>query len=208
MYHLEELTAPALRNLLDRGVSVAVMPFGSIEHHGGHLAIGADAVVADAVGREVAQELGAVLAPTVRVGDAEQHVQFASTMSLRAGTLVEVTVELVEGLARSGFRLIVLVCTRGGNRAALDTAVARVCARSGGPAVCAPPGDVDPRRGRIPVDLTSVMLALRPELVELENAAAELASELEEATAERGARHIERFVASIVEGVRPAGQPA
>ena len=209
MYHLEELTAPALRDLLDRGVSVAVMPFGSIEHHGGHLAIGADAMVADAVGREVARELGAVLAPTVRVGDAEQHVQFAGTMSLRAGTLVEVTVELVEGLARSGFRLIVLVCTHGGNRAALDTAVARVRARAGGPVVCAPPGDVGPRPGSHSGEwLTSVMLALRPELVELENAAAELASELEEASAERGARHIERFVASIVEGVRPAGQPA
>ena len=89
MYELEELTAPALTRLLDAGVSTAVVPFGSIEHHGGHLPIGADAVLADAVGREVARELDGVLAPTVRVGDAEQHAHLTGTMSLRADTLNE-----------------------------------------------------------------------------------------------------------------------
>src|SRR4051794_37424175 len=84
MYLLEELTAPALSRLLNAGVSTAVVPFGSIEHHGGHLPLGADAVFADAVGREVARELDAVLAPTVRLGDAEQHARLPGTITLRA----------------------------------------------------------------------------------------------------------------------------
>jgi creatinine amidohydrolase/Fe(II)-dependent formamide hydrolase-like protein len=57
MYDLEELTALALRRLIAAGVTTAVVPFGSIEHHGAHLAVGADAILADAVGREVAREL-------------------------------------------------------------------------------------------------------------------------------------------------------
>src|SRR3954454_11867201 len=203
MYVLEELSAPALSRLLGAGVSTAVVPFGSIEHHGAHLAVGVDAVLADAVGREVARELGAVLAPTVRVGDAQQHAQLTGTMTLRAHTLSDVAVELTESLIRQGFTLIVLVSTHGGNRAALDTAVARLRATSGRAVVCAPQGDVGPSPGAHSGEwLTSVMLAVRADLVELENAGSDLAGELRAANPERGAHHLERFVASVVAGAR------
>jgi creatinine amidohydrolase/Fe(II)-dependent formamide hydrolase-like protein len=87
VYELEALTAPRLSALIDAGVSTVVVPFGSIEYQGGHLAIGADSLLADAIGREVASRLGAVLAPTVRVGCADQHVQRVGTMTLQAATL-------------------------------------------------------------------------------------------------------------------------
>jgi creatinine amidohydrolase/Fe(II)-dependent formamide hydrolase-like protein len=207
VYELETLSAPALRRLIDGGVSTVVVPFGSIEHHGGHLAISADSVLADAVGRAVAERLGAVLAPTFRVGCAEQHRQQTGTIMLRAGTLTEVAIEAAESLARQGFSLIVLVSTHGGNRAALDAAVNRLNAALSGAVVCAPKGDVGPQPGaRSGEWLTSVMLALRPDLVELKGATTELATEVGAADAERGASHIERFVASIVEGVRATGK--
>jgi creatinine amidohydrolase len=206
VYELETLRAPELRRLIDRGVSVAVVPFGSIEHHGGHLAIGADSVLADAVGREVARRLGAVLAPTVRVGCAEQHLRLTGTITLRAGTLTEVAIEQAESLARQGFGLIVLVSTHGGNRAALDAAVTRVNAAPDGAIACAPQGDVGPRPGAHSGQwLTSVMLALRPDLVDVEGAGTELRAELSGTDAARGARHLERYVDSIVQGVRATG---
>ena len=171
LYDLEELTAPTLRRLLDGGVSIAVVPFGSIEHHGGHLAIGADAVLADAVGRDVARELGAVLAPTVRIGYAEQHAQFTGTMTLRADTLSDVAVQLIDSLTGQGFGLIVLVCTHGGDPRGAGHGRGSSPRTSGGAVVCAPPGDAGPRPGAHSGEwLTSVMLALRPDLVELENA--------------------------------------
>jgi creatinine amidohydrolase len=207
VYELETLRAPELRRLIDGGVSVAVVPFGSMEHHSGHLAIGADAVLADAVGRDVARRLGAMLAPTVRVGCAEQHVHLTGTITLRASTLTELAIEQAESLARHGFGLIVLVSTHGGNRAALDAAVTRLNAALDGTVACAPQGDLGPRPGAHSGEwLTSVMLALRPDLVELDLASAELTTELREADAERGARHIQRFVSSIVQAVRAIGQ--
>jgi creatinine amidohydrolase len=207
MHELETLTAPALSRIVDGGVSIAVVPFGSIEHQDAHLPIGADALLADAVGREVARRLGAVLAPTVRVGCAEQHLQLTGTIALRAGTLTDVAVELVDSLARHRLRLVALVSTHGGNREALDAAVSRINARPGGAVGCAPPGDVGPRPGtHSGAWLTSVMLALRPDLVDLEKARSELATELQEAGAERGLRHLERFVGSVVEGVRAAAR--
>jgi creatinine amidohydrolase len=203
VYELETLTAPELTRLVTDGVTTVVVPFGSIEHQGGHLPIGADAMLADAVAREVARRLDAVLAPTVRVGCAEQHAAFAGTLTLQAPTLTDVAVELAESLARQGFRLIVLVSTHGGNRVALEEAVARLGAVPGGPVVCAPQGDVGPRPGAHSGHwLPSVMLALRPDLVKPEHAGTDLADELREAGAERGAEHLERFVTSIVEGAR------
>jgi creatinine amidohydrolase/Fe(II)-dependent formamide hydrolase-like protein len=192
MHELEELTAPALAQLLATGVSTVIVPFGSLEDHGAHLPMGADAVLADAVSREVARALGAVRAPAVHVG----HAPRTGVLTLRADTLTDVAVQLVDGLTRQGFTRIALVSTHGGNRAALDAAV-------GGAGVCAPRGDVGPRPGTHSGEwLTSVMLALRPDLVRLEHAPAALADEVRAASAERGRRHLERFVASIVAAVR------
>jgi creatinine amidohydrolase/Fe(II)-dependent formamide hydrolase-like protein len=124
-------------------------------------------------------------------------------MTLQATTLTEVAIELAESLAAQGFAAIVLLSTHGGNSAALDAAVARLVASLDGAIVCAPRGDVGPQPGAHSGEwLTSVLLALRPDLVEPQRASSELASEVGAAAAQRGTDHIERFVASIVESVR------
>ena len=62
--NLEELSSSELRRVVESGVVTAVVPFGSVEGHGGHLPMGSDALLADVVGEAVADRLGAVLAPT------------------------------------------------------------------------------------------------------------------------------------------------
>jgi creatinine amidohydrolase len=203
MYELERLTAPALRRLIDGGLTTVVVPFGSIEEQGGHLPLGSDALLADAVGRLVADRLEAVLAPTVRVGDAGQHRRRMGTISVRAQTLTEVAVEIGESLAKHGFRVIALVSTHGGNRGTLEAAVARLNASLGARIACAPVGDVGPDPGRhAGTWLTSVMLALRPDLVHLDHADPELADQVRAANPADRAARLERFVSSIVEAVR------
>jgi creatinine amidohydrolase len=166
------------------------VPFGSIEHHGSHLPLGTDALLADAIGREVAERLGAVLAPTVRVGDADQHLDGLGTLSLGAETLTDVAIAVSRSLARQRFRTIVLLSTHGGNLPALRSAAEQLAAA--GVIVRVPRGDVGPDPGAHSGEwITSVMLALRPELV---------AGELEGASAERGREHLERFINSLIDG--------
>jgi creatinine amidohydrolase len=209
MYELEALTTPALGRLLERDVTTVIVPFGSIEHHGGHLPLGTDALLADIVGREVAARVAAVLAPTVRVGCAEQHIHLAGTLTLRPETLSDVAVEIGESLARHGFRTIAFVSTHGGNTAPLRAAVGRLNKTLDGACACAPGGDVGSHPGSHSGEwLTSVMLALRPELVDLEAARGDVAAELRAANAERGAVHVERFVSAIVDGVHAGMAPA
>jgi creatinine amidohydrolase len=204
-HQLGTLSAPTLRALIDGGLVTVVVPFGSIEHQGEHLPVGADSIVADAVGREVAERLPAVLAPTLCVGCAEQHKDLPGTITLRAATLTALAVEHAESLARQGFQVVVLLSTHGGNRRALDAAVAEVDRSPLGAAVCAPQGDVGPNPGRHSgAWLTSVMLALRPELVELDRADPELTAELQAVDSKHGYEALDRFIASIVAGVQSA----
>lgn len=142
VHELERLTGRQLQRLIEGGISTAVVPFGSVEHHGGHLPLGADAILADAVGAEVARRLGAVLAPTVRVGCSDRHRHLPGTLTFGPETLARLAIEHARALARHGFTLIVLLSAHGGNQAALDAAVTELGASLPGVAVCAPRGDV------------------------------------------------------------------
>jgi creatinine amidohydrolase len=196
MLELERLTAAALTEQIRAGRVIAVIPFGSIEHHGAHLPLGADSLLADAVGSEVAGRLAALLLPTVRVGDASRHAARPGTLTLQPDTVSDTAFQLGQSLARAGVRLIALVSTHGGNAAALQAAVQRLDAA--GIAACAPHGDLGPDPGaHSGAWLTSVMLALQPQLVHPELAELDLTG----ASAERGAQLLERFVASVVEQV-------
>ena len=206
-HELDLLTAPALRRLIDRGITTAIVPFGSVEEQNGHLPLGADSLLADLAGREIAERLDAVLAPTTRIGVAQQH---GGTLSVPAETLTDTAVALAESLASQGFRLIVFLPTHGGNFEPLNSAVARFNEGHIGARACAPRGDVGPDPGSHSGKwLTSVMLALRPELVDLPAATDDLRAELQDADAHTGAANFERYVSSIVGQIKqqPAAPP-
>jgi creatinine amidohydrolase/Fe(II)-dependent formamide hydrolase-like protein len=61
MVVLEELTSGELEQLLERGSTTVVIPFGSVEHQGHQLPLGSDALLADVVGAAVADRVDAVL---------------------------------------------------------------------------------------------------------------------------------------------------
>ena len=160
--------------------------------------MGADSLLADLVGHEVAARLDGVLAPTVHAGAGP-----AGALSVRDNTLTDMALGLAESLAETGFRLIVFLPIHGGNVEPLELAVSRFNERSNSARACAPRGDVGSEPGSHSGKwLTSVMLAFRADVVELEEADPNLRAELSEADPERGAAYFERFVSSIVEQAR------
>lgn len=205
MLKLEEMSSCALRRAIESGVRTAVVPFGSIEHHGGHLPLGSDALLAELVGEAVVERLEAVLAPTLRVGYADRHMPATGTLSVPSETLGEVAFHVARSLIVHGFRVIALVSTHGGNQVALEEAVQQLNAEHSEVVTCAPRGDVGPAPGAHSGRwLTSVMLAVRPDLVDVESAGADLRDEVRAATPEAGAENLERFVSAIVRLVQDA----
>lgn len=99
---------------------VAVLPLGATEPHNLHLPYGTDVFEGTTVGEEicrVATERGAqvVLLPTVPYGTETNLSEFPLAMNLNPSTLNLVIRDLVESVARSGIRKIVLLNSHGGN---------------------------------------------------------------------------------------------
>jgi creatinine amidohydrolase len=206
---LEHMSSSELRQTVERGCRLAVIPFGSVEHQGGHLPLGSDALLADVVGETVAARLDAVLAPTVRVGYAEHHASGMGTLSVPAGVVSEIAFYVAASLIRHGVRVIALVSTHGANHPALQEAAQRLTKHHPGVVACAPRGDVGPDPGsHSGVWLTSVMLAIRPDLVDLASVEPDLRDEVESASAAHGADRLERFASSIIQQVRDSRQAA
>lgn len=165
---MEEISSSELGRVLERGSRTIIIPFGSVEHQGGHLPLGSDALLADFVGERVADALDAVLAPTIRVGYAEQHMSGVGTLSIPTSTLRETAAHVACSLIGHGFRVIALVSIHGANRPALEEAARGLNHRHPDVVVCVPRGDVGQDPGpHSGAWLSSVMLAIRPDLVDL-----------------------------------------
>lgn len=145
---------------------VVLVPVGSCEQHGPHLPIATDTIIATALAEAASARLaGSVVAPPLTITASGEHQGFAGTLSIGTDAMVTVLVEL----ARSAdwARRIVLVNGHGGNAAAVRSAVDT--SRAEGRDVVAWWPDLRSLTG--PGDLhaghaeTSIVLALRPELV-------------------------------------------
>lgn len=207
MITLEEMTGPELGRLIQNGAKTVVIPFGSVEQHGGHLPLGTDAILADSVGRAVADRLDAVLAPTIRVGYADQHMDGTGTITIPAETLRAVAFHIARSLVTHGFRVIVLISAHGANQPVLEEAARQLSAQRSEVVACAPASDVGPNPGAHSGKwLTSVMLALHPDLVNAESADARVIDEVRAATPEDGAANFERYVCAMVRIARDAAE--
>jgi creatinine amidohydrolase len=113
--HLDRLTWAEVKAEIENGRDTVVVPFGSTEQHGRHMPLGTDAVLGDEFGWALADRLDAFLAPTVRFGCSEHHLSFAGTISLSDETFQGIVIDVVASLSCHGFRRIVLLPTHGGN---------------------------------------------------------------------------------------------
>ena len=122
--NLFEMTRPEVEEAIASGVDTIIITIGSTEQHGLHLPLGTDAIMGEALGQRVAHALGdTLLAPGMRIGCSEHHMDFAGSLTLSRETFIGVVGDICRSLARHGFRHIVLLPTHGGNFAPLAKAV-------------------------------------------------------------------------------------
>jgi creatinine amidohydrolase len=105
-----------------KGSHGILMPIGSTEQHGPNGLIGTDAICAEVIAKGVGERTGAMVAPTISVGMAGHHMEFAGTMTLRPSTLLLVIRDCVAALAEHGFTRFLFVNGHGGNVATVRAA--------------------------------------------------------------------------------------
>jgi creatinine amidohydrolase len=184
-YRYEEFTWPEIRDAVAQQ-RVAVLPVGTVEQHGRHLPLVTDVLTASEMSRMAVERVRdqAVLMPPVYYSFNEHHLDFPGTIAVQGQTIINYVTDIGVSLAHHGFRKILLVNGHGSNVPFLDIAARNITNKT--EAICAMaswwsliPRDLltKLRESEFPGGMahgceleTSVLLHLRPDLVQVDKA--------------------------------------
>lgn len=132
---LVELSGPTLASILTAD-SILMLPTGSIEHHGPHLPLATDLLMAESLAEQIVE--GAVrdghdvwLLPSIAYAKSDEHAWAPGTFWLDARTLLDTLVAIGRGVAGTPARTIVFYNGHGGNVALLQAALRELRVRFG-----------------------------------------------------------------------------
>ena len=180
---LAELSGPAVAARMDAG-SIVVVPTGAIEHHGPHLPLVTDQLIAEAIGSaavSAAAEAGLDVwrLPTLAYTKSDEHSWAPGTVWLDWDTMYRTCLEIGRAVSRMGAGSVVFANGHGGNTALLQV-VLREIRKQHGLRTFAMPTLSATRPGPDGEGLdehglgihggaaeTSVVMHLRPDLVDL-----------------------------------------
>lgn len=94
---------------------MVIIPVGSIENHGSHLALGTDYLIPSHLVGRLDQRLDVLFAPAMPFGVADHHIAFPGTISIGVDGLYLVLSKVVESLYSHGARKFVFLNGHGGN---------------------------------------------------------------------------------------------
>lgn len=112
-----DYTAPELA-ALDRERLIAVLPVSAIEQHGPHLPLSVDTTILEGMVDRVVSllppDVPAVFLPTQCVGKSNEHARYPGTLTLSLETLVRLWMEIGDCVAAAGVRKMVIFNSHGG----------------------------------------------------------------------------------------------
>lgn len=172
---------------LDPARTVALLPVAAIEQHGPHLPLATDAIINAGIVEGALARLGPgdprlLVLPGLEVGHSLEHTGFPGTLTASAETLLDLWTGVGAAVARAGIERLILFNSHGGQTGLVDLAALRLRASHGMLVVRA-----NWFRFGVPEGLfsateiaygihggeleTSLVLALRPDLVRMDAAA-------------------------------------
>lgn len=173
---LAELSGPAIASTLSAD-SIVVLPTGSLEHHGPHLPVATDLLLAETLAERIVTDavaggLDCWLLPALAYTKSDEHAWAPGTIWLDAHTLLDTVVAIGRSVAATPARTIVFYNGHGGNVALLQVALRELRVRFGLRTflmnVAVPAGDTERGFGiHGGSGETSLVLHLRPDLVDL-----------------------------------------
>jgi creatinine amidohydrolase len=107
---MERMSWPEFRDAVKRD-PVVFLPCGATEQHGPHLPLSVDCLLPSALARDVATQVGGVVAPTLSFGYKSMPKSgggpfFPGTLNLDASTLIATVHDVIRELVRHGVRKI------------------------------------------------------------------------------------------------------
>jgi creatinine amidohydrolase len=177
----------------DRARWIAVLPVAAVEQHGPHLPLGVDSFIGEAylarARSMLPTELPVTFLPMQKIGQSDEHLGFPGTLTHPASTMLRVWTEIGESIQRAGVSKLVIITSHGGNVSGSEIVARDLRVRLGMlVVVCAwhrfgyPDGMFTAEEHRHGIHAgaieTSLMLAARPDLVQMDKAGAAVPSSI------------------------------
>ena len=118
---LNEMLPNEAADYFAEGGDLAILPIGSIEHHGPHLLNGCDGYATLAKSREVARLTGGVLFPMISTSWEGATNVYSGGVGVREQFLVDYLLAVVQAVRKAGFKRILILNGHGGNYYAMQT---------------------------------------------------------------------------------------
>lgn len=155
-----------------------LIPMGSTEEHGYHLPLGTDTFIAEEIAARVSEQTGILVAPPLWYGVCIHTAAYPGTINLSSQSLRSVVGSMVKGFLRHGFKTVFLLTAHAGRTQLVNIKeVMRVMVSDGIRTFVVNPYEIDISDiiesyafHACEVE-TSVMLYLKPELVDMSKAA-------------------------------------
>lgn len=170
---------------LDTSRIVAVLPVGAVEQHGPHLPVRVDAAIINGVVERTVAKMNpttpVLVLPTLGVGLSQEHTAFPGTLTFTRETLANMWLDIGASVHRAGIERLLIVNSHGGQPQLVEMICRELRIRHGMLAVgtmwgrITEEGDLFDKHERThgihggEIE-TSVMLALHPDLVQMEHA--------------------------------------
>jgi len=118
-------TWPEVQKYLETSKAI-VIPIGSTEQHGPNGLLGTDALCPEIIAKRAGDESGILVAPTFNVGQAQHHMAFSGTITLRPSTMIAAMLDWSQSLARHGFERLYWLNGHGGNINTINAAFSEI----------------------------------------------------------------------------------
>jgi creatinine amidohydrolase len=119
---VEEMNAIEVRKTINEK-TIAILVFGACENHGDHMPFGSDFIFPTEVAKRVATKVrNVIVLPAIPYGVSLHHDKFQMTMSINAETLVTIISDLLTSLIQNKIRRVLIINGHDGNIAPIEIA--------------------------------------------------------------------------------------
>ncbi|MDD3361153.1 MAG: creatininase family protein [Hespellia sp.] len=125
MYIVNEMTWPQVEMQI-KEVPAAILPLGSTEQHGYHLPLGTDVFLAQRLAEKISEQTGALVLPSMNFGYSWVWRDRVGTVSLRQQILQEVLKDIVKSVERYGVKVLVILNGHEANSATMKYAIREI----------------------------------------------------------------------------------
>lgn len=120
-YELAYMTRPEVEEAVKK-IKTVILPFGATEQHGPHLPLGTDTFLARGLAQKLAERIEALVLPEIPVGYSYVWKGIPGTVSIHQETVKILVKDVAKSLHEYGIERLIILNTHGANSSALKYA--------------------------------------------------------------------------------------